>query len=473
MDWDTPLLLYLGQMVLWGKVPYVEIFDVNLPLTYWLNMAVLKVFGASDLVVRLADLACLTLICALTWGCLRQLGRRLAGVAAVSFVLLVFSFGNLLALQRDLLLIVPLAGACCVFLKSESPSRRTWILIGFCFGCVVLIKPQAMLGWLAFLFAAALEDAAPMNLGAAFRRSGWSALGLGLPVCLAAIWLVSLGAQGALLDLIRGYWPLFSELSGDQTVLAGFESKMAYRSQQLAQGLAGSVLLIPLAIGWWSGLESGREDARIRRATWLFVGLVVTQLLSVVTVGRFWPYHWLPCWWAMLCLASLALVDIRTRPLGVLTVSLMLLQLTLPNLSRFYQDLRFGHPQEAQGGLVREVTEFLDANLQPGDTVQPLDWTGGMIHAMLKAEARPATSFAYTYQFYHHVDEPYIQDLRHRFLFELEGASPRFILESHASRWVLRGPHTSRRFDDLELWIASRYKPAVREKGFTIYERVE
>ena len=47
-----------------------------------------------------------------------------------------------------------------------------------------------------------------------------------------------------------------------------------------------------------------------------------------------------------------------------------------------------------------EIAAFLlAADLQPGDTVLPVDWTEGAVHAMLIAKALPASPFIYDYYF--------------------------------------------------------------------------
>ncbi len=98
-------------------------------------------------------------------------------------------------------------------------------------------------------------------------------------------------------------------------------------------------------------------------------------------------------------------------------------------------------------GRVDEIAAFLQSNFKPGDLVQPLDWTGGAVHAMLIARAQLATRFVYDFHFYHHISSPYIQGLRGQFIESMKETRPRFVIQITADDkpWV-SGPDTTREF---------------------------
>ena len=54
----------------------------------------------------------------------------------------------------------------------------------------------------------------------------------------------------------------------------------------------------------------------------------------------------------------------------------------------------------ANQGPPAEIAKYLKDHLEPGDTVQPMDWTGAKIlKGMLIARAKVATSFVYDFHF--------------------------------------------------------------------------
>jgi hypothetical protein len=122
-----------------------------------------------------------------------------------------------------------------------------------------------------------------------------------------------------------------------------------------------------------------------------------------------------------------------------------------------------------------EISRFLEKNLDTSrsDTVQPLDWTGGTLLAMLETRARIATPYVFDFYFYHHVSNPYIQSLRADFMTELEFANPRFIIEVTAidKPWI-SGPDTSREFPELRAYLEENYSVTIDKDDYIIYERL-
>jgi len=88
----------------------------------------------------------------------------------------------------------------------------------------------------------------------------------------------------------------------------------------------------------------------------------------------------------------------------------------------------------------------------------------------LISRARLATRFMYDYHFYHHVSQPFIQTLRHRFLDELARARPRFVVEYFGENkpWP-KGEDTTREFPELRKYLADGYAIQVSGNHYRIY----
>jgi hypothetical protein len=191
--------------------------------------------------------------------------------------------------------------------------------------------------------------------------------------------------------------------------------------------------------------------------------------------GRFWEYHWLPLLYSLSLLVGLCGLPwpheravVRLAPALALLLALGLH--TAAPLELGYQAT--GHAlQPIKDGRVDSIAGFLSARLRPGDTVQPLDWTGGALHAMLLARAPLATPFIYEFQFTHDIDRPYIQELRRRFIAQLRARPPRFIVDMGDYSTVISGPGTSASFPELDELIAQRYTSVFQGQGYRILER--
>ena len=165
--------------------------------------------------------------------------------------------------------------------------------------------------------------------------------------------------------------------------------------------------------------------------------------------------------------ASVVPLSRRLFPLFVFVFSFFLVFSPDRN---FISQLR-GEPIKAPvAGRVDAIDAFLRSHLKPGDTVQPLDWTGGALHAMLKARAVVATPYIYDYHFYHHVNDPYIQKIRARFIARLKEKRPKFIIHvlDEPRPW---GKDTSTDFPELQRFLEKNYSRVSAGHGYEILQR--
>lgn len=132
----------------------------------------------------------------------------------------------------------------------------------------------------------------------------------------------------------------------------------------------------------------------------------------------------------------------------------------------------FADEPKVKQGRVDAIIEYLQPRLQQGDLVQPLDWTGGAIHAMYILHARLATRYMQDYYFYHHVSNPTIQAFRKDFIEQMNKQRPRFIIAitSEDKPWP-SGRDTTRSFPELQALIQLEYDQAASGEGYAIYER--
>lgn len=244
MTQDSPLLFYFAYAIdELGTVPYRDLFEQNLPLTYALYLLVGKLSGYSDTGFRLADLLYLAAIAAATWAFMRRFCGRAAWMGAVLFPVLYLGHGAVAGMQREYLMILPLALALLAA-SSSLPRRRKSLLAGLSFGLSVAIKPQALIAFppiaLFLMLDSAQTSGGPSDsAGGALRERLRStapvgALALGgalLPLAISLIYLGAAGGLEAFLDMWRGYLPLFAQLSGTNRLVEG-----PARTAELVQG---------------------------------------------------------------------------------------------------------------------------------------------------------------------------------------------------------------------------------------------
>jgi hypothetical protein len=176
---------------------------------------------------------------------------------------------------------------------------------------------------------------------------------------------------------------------------------------------------------------------------------------------------------ASLALSSDFRPQFKTSHFSLLTSSLLLITvlITIRPSQTFIRQLE-GKPIATSTDRAAQISKFLEKNLEVGDEIQPLDWTGGTLLAMLETRAPIATPYVFDFYFYHHVSSPYIQSLRADFMTQLQTAQPRFIIEVTAidKPWV-SGEDTSREFPELRAFLDERYSVTMEREDYIIYER--
>ena len=469
---DVPIMLYMARlMVEANQVPYRDFFDMNLPGTYWMMAGLVRFFGCSDLAVRTADLMLLGGILCLTFLGLRSWGCEAASLGVCLFALRYFSGTWWFSMQREYLALLPLSAVLALTVRPSPCSARRGTLSGFLFAWLFLIKPQLALFGIPVIWFVC--QACPTRiLRVRFVLS--LCAGFAIPIIGCAVWLVGQGAWRPFVELVTQYWPLYGQMTGQHEVVSGLR-----RLGGIMRG-AGTML-----ISWYSavalaGLIVGTRRKVVSRTQLVYwLSLLALAVIIPCLSGQFWGYHKLPFYYLTLCAASLVFAEgekedagqDRFAWAGVVCGTILVAVWIGVAIPRSLQEaVGPGAVTVVKQGVPDKFASFLRGHLKEGDRVQPLDWTGGAVHGMLMAGARPATRFLYTFHFYHHVHAPFIQRIRGEFIHALQADPPRFLLETVEEPRPY-GEGTSETFLELEQWRGTHYHVAESGAGYQIWER--
>lgn len=491
MAQDTPLLHYAAFMMeKHGAVPYRDIFETSMPITFAFHYAIVKTLGYSDLAFRYVDLSLLLLLLSSTYLFMSRYGRKAAMWSVVVFGLIYFSQGQTMSLQRDYIGIIPIALSLLLVPAKSGRQIRLWrfALLGLLFSLSFLIKPHLGLALPAFLGAFLIlrtENGLP-SLKDFLKCSTVTGLAFITPVVLAILWLSANSALDSFLDMFFGYLPLHNALSGDKETLFGFDRAYYLVLKTLEFGGYSGMLLFAL-FAIYRLLERYNHNKWEATSMALLLACLLLYSIYPTFAGKFWAYHYMPLAYfcsiaCCLCFAERADApasswtgSIKTKMVSLGFVIALTVQLNLPKLfismPWLLQNSSVDH--SPRGGRVDEIASWLKLKMRPGDKVQPLDWTGGSLQAMLIAKAPLATRFMYDYHFYHHVSSPYIQTLRRSLIKEMKRVSPRFVIEVSTKRpWVF-GKDTTRAFPALRKLLKKRYRLTLKGDGYRVYELKE
>lgn len=471
MTVDAPLLAYAALAIdKWGLVPYQDIFDFNTPGAYLANIAIGRVFGYSELGFRLADLTCLAMILSASAYALRGFGHGVAGAAVMLFGFMYLGHGPVMSLQREYFLLVPVAASLAAACHDDRPSRFAGT-IGILLGIAITIKPQSAL--LLPIFGVWLAWDRPTARVRNRLAVGMTILaGAALPIAASGVWIWSRGGMPAFLDMASNYWPLYNELTGirPSRIITGWDRWWWNAQRWILSRDLRHLLIVPALAGAWIAWRLPGQSREHRRRIALLVAVFVAFQLYPLTAGKFWGYHWLPAGYAATLLAALCFVPAgpARNPDLVAAMTVVMLTAQAPGALFFAREVPL--LGAVRGSTATQIADEMRARLKPGDRVQPLDWTAGVVHALWLTNTPMATPFLYDFYFYHHVSHPYVQAMRRKLIADLEHEPPKLIIDS-ADPTMFDGPDTTLQFAELSDLLRLHYHAAVANERFVIYER--
>ncbi len=293
---DAALIHYIVFLIQHGMAPYRVLGDMNMPGSFLVEMAAMRLFGPGALAWRLFDLSLLG-AAAGAFFVITGPRNRLAGLFAASLFALVHARDGLAqGGQRDLTMAVALLAATALLLLGLR-TRTLWpiALFGLLSGLALSIKPTALPLSLTQLAVALWV----------VRRHGqpWRSQ------CVTALLAMILFPLAALAFLLQQH-ALTAFLEGLRTIVPYYAS-LGHRP--LGYLLLHSLSpLLALALLWFGVLVLARPPLTVERVL-LFCGIVF-GLLSYLVQARGLPYYRYPLLAFLLSLLALDFTLLLASP---------------------------------------------------------------------------------------------------------------------------------------------------------------
>jgi hypothetical protein len=483
IEHDSPLMHYAGFLMNEGhRIPYRDFFTFNMPGTLLFHSYFTYIFGYGDLAFRVVDLMALFVLSFCSYTFMRRFGKLPAFWSVILFALLYLSHGQIMSLQRDYIALVPMALTLLFIPDSNKIETNCWKLffVGLLFGIAAIIKPHLAAGVFVFFILFARQNNSLKKTTALKLIPSAAAMisGILIPICACFIWLYLNHALADFFTIFSQYVPKYNQLSGKHESLATWPHIAYLFFKTINFDDYGPLLLASL----FSFIHCMWNKSKVTHfsSAILIYSLSAVYALVPLLAGKFWNYHYIP--FMYFCSLSVSLCTCREfypeykyathRALpGIFLLCAVVFQQPLQSsLHIIYHQCKYG-VSFPKAGRVSNLSRWLKEHLKPGDKVQPLDWTGGAVHAMLNTRAELATSFYYDFYFYHHLSTPYIQKLRNRFIKELKASKPRYIIDIQTEKPWVTGMDTSTYFADLTTFIKASYTISYTGRGCFIYER--
>ncbi len=428
LDWplvgDATIFHFIAGQFQMGAVPYRDIFDINMPLIYYIHAAVVAIGGMSDVAWRAFDLSAALLMLGLILMLVWPAGRAVAILAVLIVLVTHFLLGPYSAGQRDFLMSIPALAAALASAKAAEDKGHGHfylMLVGAFAMTAASIKPSGILLLLLPVFARVERD---------WHAPLWVILGAAGTGILVFGTLAAWGGLEPFIATMQGMMPRYASL-GARTVPEISEDVVVWLAPTAGLALA-AVLNI-----------SAPKPPRVR----VMIGLTLFGLIHLLVQRKGWFYHVYPLQIGLACWGAWSLASLPPwRAVICLLVTVItpvwLAQQQVLIRTRMYQFLDSASAMQAA----------LQDRLPRGARVQMLDSDYGAFLAMARAGMRQATPHIQWFSLVFAEDS-----VRHDFLAALEDNPPAAILLTN-SQWPQ--PHG---FDAADRWpkfaalLASRY----------------
>jgi len=476
---DHAMTFYVAFLAdVYHKLPYKEIFDMNLPGTYLIHIIIGKIFGYSDLGIRFADVCILIGISSFTFAFLKRYGYKSATSFVVIFVILYLTKRPYTIMQREYFIVAILSVILFLNFRFSTDRKNIILLTGFLTGICATIKPHALIIIPAFILYKFIEakfiDKRENIFKYLFAYALNLSLGAIIPIAIMFAWLVWSGTMNSFIDMVRYYFPLYADLNNTHYVVTGFQ-RYSYIMNEFFKFNEKPLFLVTAVIGAYFCLFRFELKKEQRKQILLLCVLMAAFAVYTTLSGQYWPHHWLPCMYIVSILTSLCFIHSdkifkREKYFVMFFLFAAGLSLFIP-YKGFISQLKGGDVDVEQKQRVMEISDYVIKNAGPADDVQLLDWMGGTGEAMLRARKDHPNKFVYDFYFYHHVSNPYIQSLKKEFIADLMTRKPKFIIKILDKRPIPRGFDTSENFPEMDKYIEENYNIDVKGDGYLIFKK--
>lgn len=366
LDWplvgDATIFHFIAGQMKMGAVPYRDIFDMNMPLTYDIHAAVVAIGGMSDIAWRIFDLTAAAVLSALILMLVWPAGRAMAILAMLAVLVTHLLHSAYAAGQRDFLISICAVGAALVSVRAAEDHERRWLfllLAGAFPMTAALIKPSGIL----LLFLPALttrlhwREMTLIVLGAAC---------VGIPVFGM---LALQGGLSAFVTMLSGLLPLYASIGGGARSVPAILKAVAWIAPIAGLGLAAALTI------------AAPKPPRVR----VMIGLTAFGLVHLLAQRKGWSYHFYPLAVGLACWGAWSFAGLPTRRVFVCLIVIALA------LGWLRPDLGSRVENDAASRASLAMRSALESRLPRGARVQMLNSDSGAFLAMARAGMRQAT----------------------------------------------------------------------------------
>jgi len=440
--WDDQVFHYDVFLMKHGKVPYRDIYDINMPGCYLLERWAIAVFGGGDIGWRIYEYVLLGVL-TLSAIVIARPYDWLAGLfCGVAFAVLHGVDGAAMAVERDEIVTVLLMFSFALLCIAVRCGRAMFMVgSGFVLGLAMLVKPTA--APFAFLYLALLFAGTRSHARAPGRYIAWTFAGLALTLAILVSFMLP-HALRPFLDLQRRLIPYYSTLG---------HASWAYLLEKSLPVSCAVLLAGAVAIALWNRSAKGWE-------LWGARACVLLGAFSYFVQRKGYTYHRysllaFALLWAGIEFGLAMKTTGARRVVGCLAMAAAVLVILPRNVNVLRHSRHDSNPLADQ--LQADLVQLGGPALQ--NRVQCLDLVTGCYSALYRLGLVQSTGWMGDLQFFGPDDHNAVPYYRQMFWNQIHQRPPEVIVLS--SEWFGAKQYS---FDKLNAW------PAFRDYLNTAYE---
>jgi 4-amino-4-deoxy-L-arabinose transferase-like glycosyltransferase len=322
IDWDESTFILIGQDLLEGNLPYVNLWDVKAPLAYGFFAVVIALFGKSIVAIRVAGMLCVFITAVATYHIGEELWNWVAGLAAaVLTVVFIAVTPDGQAVMTEIICIAPAMVALWLLVGGTWNVKRLYA-VGILLAFAILVR-QNLAYLVVFLGVLVLVGLSPNGERCKIIHILAFALGVVTPVTAVLLPYLATGHLGVFVQSV-----IRAPLVGTGLNYSVLESVSLLKKKGF--GLhnwllwGGALCSMPLLL--WRGTLFVGERKKIL----LLTGSFLAVALSIAKSGYAWPHYLLQIVPFLSLAAGFLISTMLKTPLRLLILALVVIGLIIP-----------------------------------------------------------------------------------------------------------------------------------------------
>lgn len=190
-DWDESTLILMGQGILDGKLPYVDLWDIKPPASFYMYSLFIVLFGKSIAAVRLGGMLFIYVAAVFLYKTGKEMQWRTGGMISALLLIVFVSTGQSgLSTMTEHLLLVPISFMLYVFLTGVH--KKSVFAVGLLLGLSILIKTtmlfESVAACIVLLSGLSEPDSQPQTR---VKRCVTLAAGIAIPVAAFVLYYLA------------------------------------------------------------------------------------------------------------------------------------------------------------------------------------------------------------------------------------------------------------------------------------------